>query len=102
MRRRPPRSTLFPYTTLFRSDEGDEADGAQFVVVEALVPGVRHAQQGLHRVALPDRQDHDATDAQLGQEGAGRVLGGRGDEDTEIGRAHVCTPVTPISRMSSP
>src|SRR3712207_7979759 len=29
MMRRPPRSTLFPYTTLFRSDEGDGiADGA--------------------------------------------------------------------------
>src|SRR3712207_9328431 len=25
MIRRPPRSTLFPYTTLFRSDEGSEA-----------------------------------------------------------------------------
>src|SRR2546422_8413479 len=24
MIRRPPRSTLFPYTTLFRSDDGDE------------------------------------------------------------------------------
>src|SRR3712207_9399172 len=29
MIRRPPRSTLFPYTTLFRSDEtGDGHDGA--------------------------------------------------------------------------
>src|SRR2546425_2335545 len=26
MIRRPPRSTLFPYTTLFRSHEGDEHD----------------------------------------------------------------------------
>src|SRR2546430_4682413 len=26
MIRRPPRSTLFPYTTLFRSDDGDHAD----------------------------------------------------------------------------
>src|SRR3712207_8854852 len=26
MIRRPPRSTLFPYTTLFRSAVGDEAD----------------------------------------------------------------------------
>src|SRR3712207_8885549 len=26
MIRRPPRSTLFPYTTLFRSREGDEVD----------------------------------------------------------------------------
>src|SRR5215204_7272918 len=34
MIRRPPRSTLFPYTTLFRSRDAD--------------PGVRHA--GRHRV----------------------------------------------------
>src|SRR3712207_8325403 len=27
MIRRPPRSTLFPYTTLFRSDEGGVDDG---------------------------------------------------------------------------
>src|SRR3712207_7665253 len=27
MIRRPPRSTLFPYTTLFRSDEGESFDG---------------------------------------------------------------------------
>src|SRR5256885_5975359 len=29
MIRRPPRSTLFPYTTLFRSQGGDEACGHQ-------------------------------------------------------------------------
>src|SRR5687768_17981942 len=29
MIRRPPRSTLFPYTTLFRSDGGREVVGAQ-------------------------------------------------------------------------
>src|SRR2546430_6265613 len=29
MIRRPPRSTLFPYTTLFRSDEGDFRPGQQ-------------------------------------------------------------------------
>src|SRR3712207_7456963 len=28
MIRRPPRSTLFPYTTLFRSDGGDPRPGA--------------------------------------------------------------------------
>src|SRR2546430_13134937 len=27
MIRRPPRSTLFPYTTLFRSTEGDQSPG---------------------------------------------------------------------------
>src|SRR3712207_7533102 len=29
MIRRPPRSTLFPYTTLFRSDEGDQREERQ-------------------------------------------------------------------------
>src|SRR3989442_7163693 len=29
MRRRPPRSTLFPYTTLFRSGGGPLSEGAQ-------------------------------------------------------------------------
>src|SRR2546430_17723238 len=29
MIRRPPRSTLFPYTTLFRSEGGDRAFGGQ-------------------------------------------------------------------------
>src|SRR3712207_7642174 len=33
MIRRPPRSTLFPYTTLFRSNAGFAADGARAWVV---------------------------------------------------------------------
>src|SRR5256885_13046503 len=33
MIRRPPRSTLFPYTTLFRSFMGVEALGVAFVIV---------------------------------------------------------------------
>src|SRR2546427_1432444 len=56
MIRRPPRSTLFPYTTLFRSRAG-EAHGAQDGA-EALLPphglhGARavHAAQGLARQA---------------------------------------------------
>src|SRR3712207_7015747 len=32
MIRRPPRSTLFPYTTLFRSDEGLREPGADVVL----------------------------------------------------------------------
>src|SRR3712207_9199757 len=35
MIRRPPRSTLFPYTTLFRSDKGDP-DPAEVVQVRPL------------------------------------------------------------------
>src|SRR5438034_4704474 len=36
MLRRPPRSTLFPYTTLFRSKGGEEAGEPLRTAVEAL------------------------------------------------------------------
>src|SRR5256885_6358871 len=36
MIRRPPRSTLFPYTTLFRSRRRDNLVGAIHMVVEAI------------------------------------------------------------------
>src|SRR3712207_7048224 len=41
MIRRPPRSTLFPYTTLFRSVEG--ADGQEAQLVQRC-PGVGHGE----------------------------------------------------------
>src|SRR2546426_7845828 len=44
MIRRPPRSTLFPYTTLFRSDGGGVADGDRRVRHEAEKPQQRAAQ----------------------------------------------------------
>src|SRR5258708_39296681 len=51
MIRRPPRSTLFPYTTLFRSlDDGD-------VLLGAALLGRRHAGLlllGLRRRCLPE------------------------------------------------
>src|SRR5690349_23169346 len=37
MSRRPPRSTLFPYTTLFRSAVGDASGEAHILVEQALV-----------------------------------------------------------------
>src|SRR2546422_4596164 len=45
MIRRPPRSTLFPYTTLFRSRKDRPLIDAQVVDVEP-------AQGGVHRAAL--------------------------------------------------
>src|SRR3989449_11767700 len=45
MIRRPPRSTLFPYTTLFRSPEAGE------LVERALEDQVRERDGGLERVA---------------------------------------------------
>src|SRR3712207_8273190 len=41
MIRRPPRSTLFPYTTLFRSRRGRH-DGQVFYVDEVLNPSLTH------------------------------------------------------------
>src|SRR3712207_7225810 len=40
MIRRPPRSTLFPYTTLFRSHSEVERDRAHVVALEALAQGL--------------------------------------------------------------
>src|SRR3712207_8271179 len=45
MIRRPPRSTLFPYTTLFRSDEGDVA-----ALSVALLAGVAELRAGVEGV----------------------------------------------------
>src|SRR2546425_7475738 len=44
MIRRPPRSTLFPYTTLFRSPQRQRLDAAQHQ------PGVERRQDRPHRV----------------------------------------------------
>src|SRR2546429_4741199 len=52
MIRRPPRSTLFPYTTLFRSLENEkvEADGLQIVGVP-----YKHASQDEYLRAVLER-----------------------------------------------
>src|SRR3712207_8408864 len=96
MIRRPPRSTLFPYTTLFRSAEG--------------AGGHRAGRAGLLRPGLP---------FVLGRvRGAGRGgeqrPGGRSEEHTselqsrqylvcrlllEKKKEHVCNPLTPVARL---
>src|SRR2546426_4753063 len=49
MIRRPPRSTLFPYTTLFRSHRGAASPrAARLVVVERLVVEEVQAQKRAH------------------------------------------------------
>src|SRR3712207_8860152 len=67
MIRRPPRSTLFPYTTLFRSErggDGDVAAGLQLTVGLDDDPRAQVvAQQGLLRLGQADlpRQDRKST-----------------------------------------
>src|SRR2546425_10410783 len=81
MIRRPPRSTLFPYTTLFRSRR-------------------RRRGRDLSRAGAQPRE------ARL-QRGGGVARGprpaaaGRGPWPSEIGRGHVWTPVTSLFRMPS-
>src|SRR5260370_5071386 len=64
MIRRPPRSTLFPYTTLFRSDEGainqvrkDRGKNKRVPAVTIQFESYRDAKELFHRVlskaALP-------------------------------------------------
>src|SRR2546427_13287022 len=54
MIRRPPRSTLFPYTTLFRSEEADSAARAADQLADRLADRVedpRHLEAGADELA---------------------------------------------------
>src|SRR2546426_9221494 len=59
MIRRPPRSTLFPYTTLFRS-RGDRYAEVCGRVLQALRADGRHAADGCQPV-LGDRRSEEHT-----------------------------------------
>src|SRR2546426_6360053 len=72
MIRRPPRSTLFPYTTLFRSQEArggeDHPTGCERARAEAVgeVPGgwagdKEAGDQGQHVDARPERRSEEHT-----------------------------------------
>src|SRR5690242_21202630 len=53
MTRRPPRSTLFPYTTLFRSTLAAQADGADLLTIEGLsLDGTLHPRSEEHTSEL--------------------------------------------------
>src|SRR2546426_6054542 len=49
MIRRPPRSTLFPYTTLFRSTLSASCD-AQLLSLEIVAPGARRVARVRHGI----------------------------------------------------
>src|SRR3712207_8786116 len=85
MIRRPPRSTLFPYTTLFRSDVGEflGADGEEHVLVLAGQPAVPPLQQVLRgdgHLAPLAAEDllHLPGEVRVGAVGLGLVLQGVG------------------------
>src|SRR3712207_8578115 len=53
MIRRPPRSTLFPYTTLFRSNQGWVSVGIDHDTAAFAVASVRHWWQQMGRSRYP-------------------------------------------------
>src|SRR2546426_8894281 len=58
MIRRPPRSTLFPYTTLFRSEASRLLDRALRFEVELEVPGALDELQIGHRPVAVHEEGH--------------------------------------------
>src|SRR5436190_16885366 len=56
MIRRPPRSTLFPYTTLFRSDQPAGGGDCRVAIVEHGQRGARH--RGLDRKSTRLNSSH--------------------------------------------
>src|SRR5688572_32350405 len=67
MIRRPPRSTLFPYTTLFRSAEGGLNEAYSVLLTEGFdgmgaLDYPRGAGTGSYRAALIDGRDDHAVD----------------------------------------
>src|SRR3989454_12172585 len=60
MIRRPPRSTLFPYTTLFRSAGEDDDLGA--LAVDLLERGMRRARDAAVQVDVGEAGDADAVE----------------------------------------
>src|SRR2546426_5996953 len=75
MIRRPPRSTLFPYTTLFRS---------------LAAPIIRRAGEKEQVVAQPARGGpHDVRARAAPQRFAEAVLGGRDRKSTRLNSSHL-------------
>src|SRR3989449_5921360 len=87
MIRRPPRSTLFPYTTLFRSGNA-----------RGLQPdrGRRHGRSGPHRDALP----LGANRLRRGSGGPGHR--GRAAAGEPLGSASLCDAMTVAAPPSRP
>src|SRR3712207_8168922 len=81
MIRRPPRSTLFPYTTLFRS----QFQAGPIFANLALADEINRATPKTQSALLEAMQE-------------GRVTGGQTSHAN--GRAHVRTPLTPITRFA--
>src|SRR3712207_9259958 len=64
MIRRPPRSTLFPYTTLFRSGDGTDPAEAARLLAEVIAHVRAGAGPALVRLTVPRLSSHSGPDNQ--------------------------------------
>src|SRR3712207_8814703 len=71
MIRRPPRSTLFPYTTLFRSVPGDVAKayggGADFVMLGGMLAGHDECEGDIRFDEVDGRSEEHTSELQSRQ-----------------------------------
>src|SRR2546430_10009727 len=94
MIRRPPRSTLFPYTTLFR------ADGAKRYIQlleENLLPTIAEHRLAEFCDVFCDRGAFSAAESKRVLQAGGQR--GLAPPIHEIGRAHALNPVTTKNRI---
>src|SRR3712207_7675411 len=78
MIRRPPRSTLFPYTTLFRSAETDGQPGEYLQSVHA---------QGVRQLGAASRAEHDRR-GRLAGGSRGGLTQSRDRKSTRLNSSH--------------
>src|SRR3712207_8800646 len=102
MIRRPPRSTLFPYTTLFRSFPADFVKACPAERLEAFRDGHDAAFAffgGVPRSMLYDRSEEHTSELQSRQYLVCRLLLEKKNQHDhqQIGTAPVCTPCTQLS-----
>src|SRR5690349_22673946 len=80
MIRRPPRSTLFPYTTLFRSPEGDDVfshvRGGHFIgaLLAAAITPDREQRDLMAHVVLEARSEEHTSELQSRRDLVCRLL----------------------------
>src|SRR5258706_14883728 len=91
MIRRPPRSTLFPYTTLFRSTNGSAGELDAEAVVDAAAERRRIGDEGHALLRVQDLLGAVERPHPIGDVRAARDHRTRGPRlrRIEIGRAHV-------------
>src|SRR3712207_8441260 len=86
MIRRPPRSTLFPYTTLFRS--GDRVLALQDVDVGAADRRRRDAEKGVRRADLGNGSLLELDPAGFDEDGGAHRRGARDRKSTRLNSSH--------------